>query len=123
MYVRSTEPTNPHGSCWSPPSATLRLCGSLKSLTKYESAAADGCEPVVHDEGCAFGSATKCGTPAPEQLSSSAPVPVFEYANDIQLYGSRPVNTPTPPRTAVPWRTSLKKPKQDKNNNTNEMKA
>src|SRR3569833_4177665 len=122
MYVRSTEPTNPHGSCWSPPSATLRLCGSLKSWTKYESDAADGCDPVVHDEGCAFGSAMKFGTPAPEQLSSSAPVPVFEYANDIQLYGSRPVNTPTPPRTAVPWRTSQWKPRRGESCVTGEMK-
>src|SRR3978361_319146 len=102
MKVKSSDPIIPHGSCWSAPNAYFTLCGSLKSFTKYESDAAEGALPVVHDVGCAFGSATKFGAPAPEQLSSSAPVPVFEYANDIQLYGSRPVKMPMPPRIAVP---------------------
>src|SRR6476619_4952627 len=94
-----------HGSCWSAPSAALSACGSLKSFTKYESDAADvGTTPPAHVDGCAAGSATKSGAAAFAQFRSTAPVPLFEYAIDIQLYGSRPVKIPTPPRTAVPSR-------------------
>src|SRR5690348_5070326 len=94
-----------HGSCWSAPSVALSDCGSLKSHTKYETDAADvGTTPPAHVEGCAAGSATKSGAAAFAQLSSTAPVPVLEYANDTQLYGSRPVKIPTMPRTAVPSR-------------------
>src|SRR6476661_6898136 len=110
MYVKSTEPISPYGSRWSAPKTSFVLCGSLKSFTKYESDAAEGADPVVHDVGCAAGSATKLGTPAPEQLGSNAPVPVFEYTYDIQLYGSRPVKIPARPRIAVPSRTSQWKP-------------
>src|SRR5678815_1618421 len=94
----------PWGSWRSRPSATRKVCGNLKSLSKYTGLARGrvGAPPPVQAVGWSARAAPgKAGTLAPVQVSVTVSRPVPTYALESQTYAGRPVKMPTPPRTTV----------------------
>src|SRR3954451_14329112 len=91
--------------------------------SKYVTAASGLTVGPTQALGCWSGSGSKSGAAAPEQVISAASLPVLENANESQLYATRPVNTPAPPRSALASRGTQLNPRRGDHSTCVSMKS
>ena len=101
----------------------FNVCGIRKLRSKYVIAASGLTVGPTHALGWLSGSGSKLGAAAPEQVINAASFPVLEKANESQLYATRPVNTPAPPRRALPSRSIQLNPRRGDHSTCVSMKS